>query len=194
MKARVAIMITLVAFLAILCSVSIGGMQSGAMLGEAGASWAESYASIEHLSAVADLIAVGTVKGVVEVTGDVIGEDRRGPRILYFTDSAFSVEQVLKGPQDVREVLIHQTGAAGKYEIRDAPLLKRGDKYVLFLHEYETGKCSILGGPQGRFQIIEGEVFSMDNILPGVVFLSPGLAVQAVEKESFLESVIGSIG
>lgn len=194
MKARVAIIITMVAFLAILCSVSIGGMQSGAMLGQAGASWAESYESIEHLSAVADLIAVGTVKGVVEVTGDVIAEARWGPVILYFTDFAFSVEQVLKGPQDVREVMIHQTGAARKYEIHDDPLLKRGDKYVLFLHEYETGKCYILGGPQGRFQIIDGEVFSMDNILPSVPDLGPGLGVQAVELESFLESVIASIG
>ena len=192
MKERVAIIISLVAFLAILCSVSVGGMRSGATLVEV--SWAEYYASIEDLSAEADLIAVGTVKGVVEVTGDVTGEARWGPVILYFTDFAFSVEQVLKGPQNVMEVMIHQTGAAGKYEVRDDPLLEPGDKYVLFLHEYETGKYYILGGPQGRFQIIEGEVFSMNNVLPGVVYLWPELDVQAVEKETFLGSVIASIG
>jgi len=193
MKARVAIIITMVAFLAILCSVSVGGMQNLAIV--ASASWAESYASIEDLSAEADLIAVGTVKDVVGVTGDVIGENRWGPIILYFTDFAFSVEQVLKGPQDLREVMIHQTGAADKWEIRDDPLLKPGDKYVLFLHEYETGKYYILGGPQGRFQIIAGEVFSMNNILsPDIVSWSTGLDVKGVEKASFLGSVIASIG
>lgn len=192
MKARVVMIITMVAFLAILCSVSMG-MQSEFIMAEV--SWAKSYANIEDLSAEADLIAVGTVKGVVGVTSDVIGEDRWGPIILYFTDFAFSVERVLKGPRDVGEVMIHQTGAADEWEIRDDPLLKPGDNYVLFLHEYETEKYFILGGPQGRFQIIANKVFSMNNILsPDIVSLSMGLDVKGVGKVSFLDSVIDSIG
>jgi hypothetical protein len=191
MKSRVAIIITMVAFLAILCSAAVS-MQNLTI--ELGVSWAESYANIEDLSAEADLIAVGTVKDVIGVTADVVGAARWGPVALYFTDFAFSVERVLKGPQDLREVMIHQTGAAGKQEIPDDPLLKPGDKYVLFLHEYETGKYYILGGPQGRFQIITGEVFSMNNILPGIVSLPPGLDVKGVEKASFLESVSAIIG
>ncbi len=191
MKVRVAIVIAVVAFLAILCFVSVG-MQSGDIL--VTVSWAESYSNIEDLSTEADLIAVGTVKGVVGVNSEVVGEDRWGPIILYFTDFAFYVEQVLQGPQDVGEVIIHQTGAADEYEIRDDPLLERGDRYVLFLHEYETGKYFILGGPQGRFQIIEDKVFSMNNILPVIISLHPGLDVKGVEKANFLESVIASIG
>lgn len=195
MKARAAIIITIVVFLSYVtvCAVS-AGMQ-GVSWSEDAVSWAESYASIKDLSTKADLIAVGTVKDVVGVTSDVIGNPRWGADILYFTDFAFSVEHVLKGPQDVGEVIIHQTGAAGKQEIRDDPLLKRGDKYVLFLHEYETGKYYILGGPQGRFQIIENQVFSMNNILsPDIVSLPPGLDVRGVGKANFLDSVIDSIG
>jgi hypothetical protein len=191
MKARVVMIITMVAFLAILCSASVS-MQN--LTVEVDVSWAKGYAGIENLSAEADLIAVGTVKNIVGVTGDVVGEDRWGSIILYFTDFAFSVERVLKGPQVIREVIIHQTGAVGEYEIRDDPLLERGDKYVLFLHEYETGKYYILGGPQGRFQIIENKVFSMNNILPVIISLHPGLDVKGVEEANFLESVIASIG
>ncbi len=191
MKMRLVMIIAMVAFLAILCSVSVS-MQN--LTFEVDVSWAKGYAGIEDLSAEADLIAVGTVKNIVGVTGDVIGEDRWGPIILYFTDYAFSVERVLKGPQDIREVVIHQTGAAGKEEIRDDPLLERGDGYVLFLHEYDTGKYYILGGPQGRFQIIENKVFSMNNIFPVNISLHPGLDVKGVEKANFLESVIASIG
>jgi hypothetical protein len=193
MKARVAIIITVVVLLSYVtvCAVS-AGMQG---VSPYYVSWAEFYASINDLSTEADLIAVGTVKDIVGVTSDVIGNPRWGPDILYFTDFAFSVEQVLKGPQDVGKVIIHQTGAAGKREIWDDPLLKPGDEYVLFLHEYETGKYFILGGPQGRFQIIEGEVFSMNNILsPGIVSLPPGLDVKGMDEASFLESVIASIG
>jgi len=194
MKARVAIIISMVVFITVLFSVAVGGIQKEPTLVEA--SWAKYYASIEDLSAEADLIVVGTVKGVVEVTSNVLAMARWGPVIHYVTDFAFSVEQVLKGVQDVREVMIHQYGAAGEQEVRDDPLLKQGDKYVLFLHEYETGKYYILGGPQGRFQIINAKVFSMDNILPPErnCLLSPGLNVEGVEKESFLASVVANIG
>jgi hypothetical protein len=156
-------------------------------------SWAHFYATIKDLSAEADLIVVGRVKGVVEETSDVVGEARWEPVILYFTDFIFSVEQVLKGHENVREVVIHQTGAVGKDEIRDDPLLEPGDSYVLFMHEYETGRYFILGGPQGRFQIIGDKVFSMNNVLPGIVFLAPDLDVRGVEKEIFVKSVIASI-
>jgi len=191
MKVRVVMIITMASCLAILCSASMS-MQD--LTTEVDVSWAKGYAGIEDLSAESDLIAVGTVKKIVEVTDDVVGEDRRGPIILYFTDFAFSVERVLKGPQGIREVIVHQTGAAGREEIRDDPLLECGDKCVLFLHEYETGKYYILGGPQGRFQIIDNEVFSMNNILPGIISLHPGLDVKGMEKADFLESVIASIG
>lgn len=191
MKVRVVMIITMVSFLAVLWSASVN-MQN--LTTEVYVSWAKGYEGIEDLSGEADLIAVGTAKEIVEVTDEVVGAARWGPIIFYFTDFAFSVEQVLKGPQDIREVIIHQTGAAGEEEIRDDPLLECGDKYVLFLHEYETGKYYILGGPQGRFQIIENEVFSMNNILPGIISLHPGLDIKGVEKAKFLESVIASIG
>lgn len=193
MKARVAIITTLVAFLAILCSMS-GRMQSGFIWMPAETSWAESYESIEEISTEADLIVVGTVEGILEVTSRLVAELRGGPYFIYYTDFAFSVEQVLKGPQDATEVMIHQTGAEGKLEVSDDPLLKPGDEYVMFLHEYETGKYYIMGGPQGRFPIIEGEVFSMDYILPVVLDLWLELGVEGMEKESFLESVLANIG
>ena len=194
MKARAVVILTMVAFLATLCSGFLGMQSEDIRWLVAGVSWATGYKGIEQLSAEADLIAVGTVERVIGVTGDVIGEVRWGPIMLYFTDFAFSVERALKGPQDVGEVLIHQTGAAGKMEVPDDPLLEPGDKYVVFLHEYETGKYLILGGPQGRFQIIENEVFSMNNILPGIGSPVPGLDVKGVEKASFVESVIASMG
>jgi hypothetical protein len=153
-------------------------------------SWANSYKNLEELSDVADMIAVGEVKDVLGVTSDVVSEARWGPISLHFTDFSFSVDQVLKGPRAVSEILIHQTGAKGKDEISDDPLLEIGDKYVLFLHEYETGKYYILGGPQGRFQIINEHVFSMNNILTDKVFLTPGLDVKGIEKDSFIDSII----
>jgi hypothetical protein len=156
-----------------------------------GASWAESYGNLEELSTAADLIAVGQVKGVLRVTGNVLGQATWGPISRYYTEFAFSVHRVLKGHGSEEEILIHQTGAEGKSEISDDPLLETGDKYIVFLREYEPGKYCILGGPQGRFQIINGQVFSMNHVSPDRVSFGPsfGVDVNGTEEQSFIDSV-----
>jgi hypothetical protein len=87
------------------------------------------------------------------------------------TDSLFAVDRVLKGPPEtLRSLVITQVG--GKYgdvevNVKDRPLLKTGDRHILFLnHDRRTlvpiyprtdGNFTIIGGFTGNFKV-EGNV------------------------------------
>jgi hypothetical protein len=95
----------------------------------------------------------------------------------------------MKG-EDIKEVVITQTGADGKDEIKDDPLFKSGEGYLLFLHEYEPGKYFVTGGPQGRYKIIGGKVYSMNHLLPSETYFPPeGLNMDGVLINDFVESI-----
>ena len=202
MKLRVTVVIAVAACLlsVILLSAFDGGENE---VWRAEVSWAEFFETMEELCAEADLIAVGTVQEIEGVTEITTGQAPWGPVGYYLTDFVFSVEQVLKGPGNATEATICQTGASGQWEIRNDPLLRVGDEYVVFLGELKGGGYNILGGPQGRFRIIGDEVFSMIYILrPELLDVDLGdwesvyrfyLDVKGIEKEAFVDWVMASL-
>ncbi|TES84429.1 MAG: hypothetical protein E3J92_01340 [Dehalococcoidia bacterium] len=190
-KLTIALLIAVMALSAVSCTTADDGIdQNEGMI--TNVSWAEYYVDIGELCDAADLIAVGEISGVISESGEKVAEARWGGVLLYTTDFAFEIEQVLKG-EGVEEILLHQTGAAGKQEISDDPLFEQGERCVLFLREYEAGKYCVLGGPQGRFMIIDDEVFSMNRILPDEAMISPDLDFDGVDLESFIGSVAANL-
>lgn len=191
-KLIIAVLISVMALSAVSCTTADDGNdQNQGMITEV--SWAEYYTDIGELCDAADLIAVGEISRVISESGEKVAEARWGGVLLYTTDFAFGIEQVLKG-EGAEEIILHQTGAAGKQEVSDDPLFEQGERCVLFLREYEAGKYCVLGGPQGRFEIIDDEVFSMNRILPDeAIWLSAELDFDGVDLESFISSVEASL-
>jgi hypothetical protein len=159
------------------------------------ASWAQSYGSIDELIAdsFVNLIAVGEIDSVIEVTKKKEAENSRGPVYVYSTDFSFRIDRVLKGP-DTKQVSIHQTGAEGEGEIDQDPLFKPGERSVLFLHEYAPGKYYVVGGPAGRYRIVDDKVYSMNYVLPPrTYFPNAGLDTNGILRTDFIQSVIEKI-
>jgi hypothetical protein len=159
MKLRI---IVIAAMVALILSTGLASPAAGPAhrVAWADASWAGAYSTMEELCMGADIIAVGTVTAIEQVTNRTTA----GGSVLYFTDFAFTVAQALKGPGNLSEVVIHQTGAPGEWELQSDPLFNLGEQYVVFV-DGEEGRYATIGGPQGRFPIIEDEVFSMLYVL-----------------------------
>jgi hypothetical protein len=171
-------------------------------------SWDRGYGNMEELCADADVIAVGTITAIEEVRSEVVGEDRWGPVLVWDTDFAFAVEQVLKGPANLGEVTVGQIGAHGEWELTGDLLFNPEEKYVVFLYG-EEGDYATLCGPYGKFRIIEDEVFSMlyfvypelMNYEPEEViqYYDPSesllfyLNIKGIDKQNFIESVLDTM-
>lgn len=171
-------------------------------------SWARGYGSMEELCADADVIAVGTITAIEDVKSKVVGEDRWGPIVLWGTDFAFAIEEVLKGPQNLSEVVINQMGAHSEWEANGHPLFNPEEQYVVFL-DGEDGRYATLSGPYGKFRIIDDEVFSMLYFVhPELINYEPEevieyydpsesfmfyLNIKGIDKQTFVESVLDTM-
>ncbi len=158
-------------------------------------SWDQSYSNIDDLvsDSFVDLIVVGMIDRVVEITKTKEAETSQGPVYVYFTDFNFRIESVLKGT-DRKEIVIHQTGAESGGQINEDPLFGPGERYLLFLHEFAPGKSFVVGGPEGRYRIIDGKVFSMNYLLPPkTYFVNEGLDINGVLEGGFIESIVSKV-
>jgi hypothetical protein len=96
------------------------------------------------------MIALGEVKGVEK--------EYTQHRDIPFTDFRFHVIRYIKAPENQsvpKEWIITQDGNS-KLQLSGFPLLKKGQKYLLYLEEKEyKGKkyLTIVGGPAGLFLI-----------------------------------------
>jgi hypothetical protein len=136
---------------------------------ELSVSWAEAYPNIESLVKKAELIVIGTVNSSHSYLG------LKGTTIPY-TDHEVIIEVALKGSINSTTITIVQTGGTldGKtYVVHDDPLLTEGQRIIVFLRKAIPGpdfagpvkeRYTILGGPQGRFLIIDGLVYSVGDI------------------------------
>jgi hypothetical protein len=118
--------------------------------------------SLQGLVKAADVI----VDGMVQVIFPTRLRQVNDP-ISVETDSLFAVDRVLKGqPETPRSLVITQVGGRhGDVEVivKDRPLLKTGDRHILFLnHDRRTlvpiypqtdGNFSIIGGFIGNFKV-----------------------------------------
>jgi hypothetical protein len=120
-------------------------------------SWAEEYDSIGDLKAHADLAVVGTFSSI---------DDQTTLDSIPYTDFGLTIERVLypKDGQSVKPgsvVLVHQTGGVVDkvtYQVDGDALFKIGEAVAVFLVEYQHGYYRVIGGPTGRFEVINGIV------------------------------------
>ena len=153
-------------------------------------SWAEGAESIKALYEMSDVVAVGKVAGIASQSEVVVGETRMGREVVYLTDYMFQIDRALKGTSE-NVAMVRQTEQPnGNGEIKDDPAFQIGAHYVLFLREGELGKHHVIGGPQGRFVLVNGQVFSMNFFVPERnIHLPEGLHVNGLNEADFLQSL-----
>lgn len=125
-------------------------------------SYAREYKTLSALYSDSELIVIGQIEGRIE-EGDF---DRT---VIPYTDFSFSVERIIKGQIEGTKIQIRQTGGPNKtqlVQLKEDPLFKEGDTALLFL-KFGTGdKYYVVGGPQGRFPILNGQVSSLNYLEP----------------------------
>ena len=130
------------------------------------ASWAEGYTNLNDMVTASQLIIIGSVERI----NQTVQESEH----LYATYFTFQIEKVLKGKEN-GEIVIYQTGTYDKpwTVIVDNPLFQVGEKYLLFLDNNTPGIYILLGGPVGRYKIINNKVYSMNYVLQNDEYAAP---------------------
>lgn len=127
---------------------------------------AKGYADLVSISTDSEIIAIGTVKRVI----NTLQEDKN----FSITNFEFQTETVLKG--DVSgEIVIRQAGASYRpWEVvKDDPLFQIGEKCLLFLNKNVFGTYYYYG-PCSRYKITDDKVYSMNYILSEEVYKVSG--------------------
>jgi len=155
LSARVKILIG-----AVVVAVAAAGGAAYALVQDSGSTetticdYAEHYSTAATLAAHSDVVVAGQVRQKVRTTSGDYGGG---------TDFAFVVTSVLSDPgkrlpQGVGTVTVHQTGTSAGTACREDPLFTKGSQAVLFLHEYAPGSFAVVGGPDGRLVVRDGQV------------------------------------
>lgn len=155
-------------------------------------SWAHGYNDFEEMisDSFITFIVVGEIENIASITKEELLETERGVVYDYYTDFNFRIDTLLRGEKDTKSISLRQTGAPDKFELSEDPLFKSGETYILFLHEYSEGKAFVVGGPAGRFRIIDGNVYSMNYLLPpDACFVSNGLDTNSITKDDFISMI-----
>jgi hypothetical protein len=153
-------------------------------------SWADGAPDMQGLFTTSNAVVVGKIGKVVDETNELLGESRFGKNYMYYTDFEFIIEANLKAEVKNNSIIIHQIGKAGTQELEDDPLFQSGDSYVLFLREYKPGNYTILGGPQGRFKIVNDKIYSLNYLYSGNnIQLPAATQINGVSETEFLQSL-----
>lgn len=123
------------------------------------ASWSRFYSGVADLGKNADLVAVGDVVGIAYEGSDKQTQDIAATGFVFRP-----IAMNLAGSADI---IVKQTGGRlGNVvqEVTDDPLMQVGSQYLLFLRRVTDGpyigQYFVLGGPQGRFEVAEGQASS----------------------------------
>jgi hypothetical protein len=93
------------------------------------------------------------------------------------TDFNFTVSSTVSDPRHLlttSPIIIHQTGGTitqqvngnvvqQTFEVGDDPLMQAGDHFFLFLHNYAPNRYFVVGGPSGRFVVINEQVRPLND-------------------------------
>ncbi len=142
------------------------------------ASWGASFEDLAELCSSSDLVAAGVIDRVASV------EAATGSP-LFFTKFVFRIEKTYKG-NETGEIILNITGAPDKpgSALEEDPLFNVGERWILFLREYEEGLYYSLG-PWGRYKVVDGLVYSMNRLLSMSWYNFPGLDFRGVGIETF---------
>jgi hypothetical protein len=168
----------LLSFISAVLIITIASPQTGTLNPSTSVSWAHYYRDLKELTMQSDIIVVGKVVAVHHFT------DGNPP--LAFNDYSFQVERVLKGAVN-GAITVRQTAG-----VEDDPAFELGDRLILFLHNCTpdgiTGVYYTLGGPQGRFVLDNGMVFSVSEVYPSINTASH-LNVYGQSEDQFIDMV-----
>jgi len=130
------------------------------------ASWAAEYSTLPELKAHTDVVVRGKI---TKVTAQYT------VKTIPFTDFQLTLSQVIydrghllssSNAEAPITLTLHQTGGVVggvTYQVDDDPLFTIGEECVLFLKEYKPGFYGVIGGPTGRFTVVNGQVSSIAN-------------------------------
>lgn len=144
------------------------------------ASWAHGYASLAELHADADAVILGNVLRTAYQGLDPQDET------LPLTRYDIVVDDTLKG-DTTQVIVVPQTGGpmgGGVAVVEGDPLMKEGDRFVMYLRRVASGPAKgqyfVLGGPQGRLAV------QTDGTLTKVgdtgVAIPDGLTLEALKQ------------
>lgn len=149
------------------------------------ASWSYNYGSVEELSKSGDIAAV------VKITG-AESELLNGIR---FTTYDAQIEELVAGTNE-DSIKIVMTGGIDDtekkiYELADDPLMKLNDEFLIFAKQNQDGTYTILSGPQGRFEIKNNHVYSLNESNAQVKKANVGsnIKVNGENKDEFFKAV-----
>lgn len=152
------------------------------------ASWSYNYESVRELADTCDLAAYVTI---IEQETD----ERYNSYGIDLTIYTAEIRESLFGQSDGK-IHIVMTGKIDEkekkiYEIIDDPLMKPGDEFFVFAKNNEDGTYTILSGPQGRFEIIDNMVYSLNICNEQVAENNSGsnIVVDKQPKEDFYDQV-----
>ncbi len=145
------------------------------------ASYAGSFNNFAELYAASDMVALGDIDRVIEVVSE------HGS--IFFTRLAFRIEKTIKG-ESAGEIVLNITGSPDipGSDLGEDPIFKPGERYFLFLHEYEEGRFYSMG-PWGRYQIIDDRVFSMNRLVDIKWYDQLDLDCNGVTEDEFLGNI-----
>jgi hypothetical protein len=103
------------------------------------------------------------------------------------TDISFEVQKKIFGKANPKHLRVVQLGGqTGRQRliVEGEPLSVPGLSYVLFLRKRSDGRYSIVGGPQGRYQVVNGKLtlVSRDYSTAPVPTVLRGLPVTTFER------------
>lgn len=138
------------------------------------------FTTMEEVVANSDAIVVADVEKCVKVHSHPKSKEVR------LTDFELRIERSIKGDMPIGSTTTVQLVTSG--EDAEYHLMKAGERYVLFLtFNQVTSSYVPVGGPQGRFIIVDGLVYSLDGIHPDLSFIN--VKVEGQPLDDFISEI-----
>lgn len=146
------------------------------------------YSNIEELLKDSDVVIVAKAIDYETYELQVASEKNPGNKMII-TKAELAVDDVLKGKLVSKTISIEQVGGSIGFksaQMSDDPVIQQDDVMVLFLEEYEEGLYRINGGPQGRYPVINGKVYSLGELYSDSYEATKHLATGGVSITEFI--------
>lgn len=154
------------------------------------ASWAYIVRDMGLLCADADLIIMGTGRGIIGI--EEIQHIQGSYSVLK---SCFRVEAVLKGTAGQEMVLnhgIYTTDNITFHVFETNPPIQAEERWILFLSRADDGNYYATG-PWGRYQVKNGKVYSMNRILNNDNIYGADLDFNGFDLSKFLRLIVNQL-
>jgi hypothetical protein len=187
-RKKIALLLSVIAFF-LLCAVVIITYANKRTKQEEvsfiSASWAYNYANIDEITEDSDLIALIHVN-------DLLSEEQENS--LPFSIFEVEVIEAVYGCETGDKISIYMTGGhtnQKRIEIKDDPILEKGQEFLVFTKENEDGTYRILSGPQGRLEYKEGVLNSLQFVNDRVkqYNVSMNISVQNQDAKTFMNNI-----